>query len=167
MEGNRNQLKKDKIVYLILLVLMILCFFFPFKIIETVGGVHTNLFGFNSYVTPSRKIVNGFEFPLSYFTFLFIPLAVSLIVFSSKKAAKIIGLIVAISHMLFMVFLYFAINFNLNLFGPKLIVTVGIGYFFLLGLSVLFLIQIIVTLRNSLLVNVKPLPLEDLLDDFS
>lgn len=166
MERNTSRLLRDKVVFLVLFVLMVFSFLLPFKIIETIGGIHRNIFGFSNYVNPSSKILNGFEFPVSYFAFLFVPLAVSLIVFSVKKSAKIIGLIVAILHMIFMVFLYFAINFHLNFFGPKTIVKAGIGYYLLSGLSVLFLIQIILTFRTVISTNKKPLLKEDLLDDF-
>lgn len=166
MERNSSRIVRDKIVFLILFVLMVLTFFLPFKIIETIGGTQRNIFGFSNYVNPSTKNLNGFEFPVSYFVFIFVPLAASLILFSTKKAAKIIGLIAAILHMIFMALLFFAINFHLHLFGPKSIVKVGIGYYFLLGFSLLFIIQVIITFRTGILANEKSLPKEDLLDDF-
>lgn len=159
-------LLKDKIVFLIIFLLVICSFFFPYKIVETVGGVHATIFGSSNYVNPSRKIFSGFDIPFCYLTLLFVGLIACLLVFYKNRAVKIIALVITFMYVLYLFILYFGLTFSLNLFGPQTITKAGIGYYILLMLSVLFIIQVILTFIKSYNGSNKKELEVDLLDDY-
>lgn len=165
MSNNSKSLKYDKIIFAIIILLVFVSFFFPFKIIDTIGGYHSTLFGSSSYVSPSTKSVSGFGIPLAYGAIFLIVLASLLMMFSKKKAGKIISLIVVVIYTLYLLVLYLGLNFHIRFFGPKTEVEEGFGFYILLVISGLFVTQIILTFLKSFKSIEHKKAQKDLLDD--
>lgn len=150
MEGfpNRNYL----IGYIVILILALVCLFFPFRIEIQSGGTYPTLFGVGT-AKSYTDVKSGFEIPAVYIEFGLMFITASLMIFSGKRVFKILSLITLFFVVSFTMVLYFALTFHLNFFGPSRIITVGSGFILLLLVIVLFTaftIYIFVkTLRSS------------------
>lgn len=154
-----------RIVFLILLILSVLCAFFPFRIETVQEGMQSVLFGNLHNVNPSRRSMNAFDLPIIFTEHGILLIAALLLVMWDNRALRIIGLIFTVIAGLFMFILYAILNFQLNLFGNRKTIEIGSGYFFLLLVYIVFLIHSVVSLRSAQISTKSSLAAPDLLDD--
>lgn len=162
MEGslNRNYL----IGYIIVVILALICLFFPFRIENQPGGAYPTLFGVGT-VKSYTDVKSGIEIPAVYIVFGLMLITASLMIFSGKRVFKILSLITLFFVAAYMFVLYVILTFHLDLFGPTKIVNAGTGYFLLLLVIILFTaftIYIFVKTFRSTVVKKEDI---DLLDD--
>lgn len=157
--------RNSLIIYSAILVLAILCLFFPFRIESQSGGTYPTLFGVGM-AKAYTEIKSGFEIPAVFIEFGLMFIASSLMVFTEKRVFKILSLIALFFVAAYMFLLYVFITFHFDLFGPTKTVTAGTGYFlFMLVVLffVVFTIYLFVKTFKSSLTKKSDL---DLLDEF-
>jgi len=152
-------------IFLSLILLSILTFFFPYKIINEIAGYQTNILGFSNYHEAKTRIINGFEFPLNYIGIFLMVLCAVLILFVSNRIAKILALVFSGILGVYMLFLFAALDFVISIFGPPVEASVGFGYYLWLIVSIIFISMIIISYRKSITFHSKKIVQQDLLDD--
>lgn len=160
------QLRKEKIIYLVLFALTILTFFMPYRVKTISGGQYTGFSGLVHNSAYSVDRMSGFEFPLSLIALVFLIGISVLSIFSRRKSLKIIALILVFFYVLFLLFLFVALTFHLN-FGNQIItIKVGIGYVLLVVFSALFALNTIIAIRKNWNNSRRPVrEFSNLLDD--
>jgi hypothetical protein len=148
------------VIYLILILSGILSLFLPYRII--IQEVY-----FGPTLKPSfSQIFNGFQFKLTYGAIVLMIITSVLVVFSRRKVGMILSLIFLGFYMLYVLFLYAALNFILSLRSPPSKADAGLGYYLLLGISIIFILLTIITYKKRKAIVTRKLPQQDLLDDF-
>lgn len=153
--------------YVIIGVLLVLTLFLPFRINVVNAGYSTNFIGGASYNNYSKEILNGFG--LKFFPF--IPIGIYLVTtlfisFSKGKVTKVFALVFSFFLILSLLLLLVATTFTLNFGGARIIVTTGIGYYFMASLSLVFIVIVCVNVAKTWNNNSNQIKLnEDLLDN--
>lgn len=141
---NKIDLKREKVVFLLLFVVAVCTLFFPFRI-EVTGGYSVGLFGGGTYHPTKREIKTGFDVPIVFVELLLMLGSGVLMIFVSKLWAKITALVILILTIVLMLLMYAALGFHLDLFGPKTFIYIGTGYYFLAVDITLFTLFMVVT----------------------
>lgn len=165
-EVNKSQ-NYFKAIYLSLILLCILCLFFPFKIIHEIPGYYMNILGFRNYHSGSVRTVIGFKFPPAYGALVLMLITSALALYSKKKVGRILSLVLLGIYLIYLLIVHAAINFKFNLFGPSIKIEIGFGFYILLIVSALFTILSIVTFIKTQGLKPKNEFQEDLLDDIN
>ena len=162
MEGNPN--RNYLLGYLVIVILALLCLFFPFRVEVQPGGTYPTLLGVGT-AKPYTDIKSGFEIPAVYIELALMFVTGSLMIFFGKRVFKILSLITLFFEAAYMFVLYVILTFHLDLFGPTKIVTAGTGYFLLLLVIILFTVFTIYIFVKTFRSNDVKKDDNDLLDD--
>lgn len=150
--------------FIVLLLLALLCLFFPFKEEYQPGGSYPTLFGTGTAKT-FRVTKSGFELPFVLIEHGLMIITAALMVLSSKKIFKIFSLIMLLFVNSFLYVMHFGLTFHLDFFGASKIITVGSGYYFLTIIVFCFSAFTIYAFVKSYKLSGKKVHAVDLLDD--
>jgi hypothetical protein len=139
----------EKIVYLFLLLLSFTSLFLPFSEKEIKAGKYIGLFEHSSVIHASINKLSGFEFPIVFISFLFLIVIPVLIFFTEKKIYKVIAFISLGVYLFFNLGLYYILTFDLTVFGPPVVVKVGIGYYLFCSVTLIFSLYTVYNLLKN------------------
>lgn len=142
-------------IFLILIISSVLTLFLPYRIVVQ-----------HLYLDPYTSVSSGFQFILPYGAILLMIITGVFAVFSRKKVGLIMSLIFLGLYTLYMLFLYAALNFILSLGSPPSTADAGLGYYLLVGISIIFILLMIITYKKNIAIVTRKMPQKDLLDDF-
>lgn len=159
MKGESKAPIYFKFIYLILIISGVLSLFLPYRIIV-----------YQVYVGPSLipsiyQNFSGLHFKLTYGAIFLMILTAVFAVFSRKKSGMILSLIFLGFYMLYVLFLYFVLNFILSIGNPPPKADAGFGYYLLVIISILFTIITIIVFRITNYSVSKKTYYNDLLDN--